>query len=76
MGGQEHEGKIWIDRLDPAQDLEPVHVRHVEVAEHDVRPLGTDLGEPRLAGREERTEKPRSARLAASATRCSSSSSM
>lgn len=51
VGGQEHEGKIWIDLLDPAQDFEPVHVRHVEVAEHDVGPLGTDLGEPRLAGR-------------------------
>ena len=43
MGGQEDEGQGGVLALDPPEDLEPVHLRHVEIAEDDVGVVGEEI---------------------------------
>ena len=38
VGGDQDEGDLGIHGLDPAQQLDPRHARHLEVADHQVHP--------------------------------------
>ena len=49
VGGHEENGKVFVDGTDLGKKLEPVHLRHLEIGDDDVRTPRGDLLDRRLA---------------------------